>query len=322
MDFSPEEFEQQIYRIHTLIENTGAQAEIKWRDHVPDFADGRSREVDISIRKDGRFTFVECRHRSRPQDKLWIEQLAGKRQLLNADAVIAVSSSGFSKGAIAAAKYLGVHYRQLTDISLEEAGSWPNLSTVFLSFVQFQRLLFKVRINGPYHSKEEKILQSRDGALVSFFDLAIQLTDKLFEELQKTNDNRTWRQFHASNFGKDKFSLDGVPVVAMAFECNARHLRTPQILSTVYDYSATSLSSQPIAIVEKTENQISEIIKVENHVNWYVDLSQAVVPENSVFMAVTSDHGKPVVMSQAQLRFGNTFVRSRLTQIDVEVHSD
>src|SRR5206468_1211682 len=94
-----EKFEQQISRIHQLIEQAGS--EVTWNDDLPDPDNpSQPRQIDVTIRRDGKLTLVECRiHRER-QDVKWIEELIGRRVSLHADAVIAVSFSGFTKGAI------------------------------------------------------------------------------------------------------------------------------------------------------------------------------------------------------------------------------
>ena len=51
---------------------------------------------------------VECRDYKRKQDKTWIDTLVGKYRDLQIDKVVAVSSSGFTKGAIEKAAAVGI----------------------------------------------------------------------------------------------------------------------------------------------------------------------------------------------------------------------
>ena len=72
-----------------------------------------TREVDILIEycdKDGfsRKIAVECRDRKKVEDSMWIEQLITKRNDLELDYLIAVTTKNFSGGAINKAKYHGV----------------------------------------------------------------------------------------------------------------------------------------------------------------------------------------------------------------------
>jgi hypothetical protein len=47
-----ETFEQQIHRIHELLE--GSEAAVTWKDHIPDPDNpSRSRQIDITIRRNG-----------------------------------------------------------------------------------------------------------------------------------------------------------------------------------------------------------------------------------------------------------------------------
>jgi hypothetical protein len=52
-------FEQQIHRILELLEGSGA--EVTWDDHIPDPDNpSRLRQIDITIRRDGKLTLVAC----------------------------------------------------------------------------------------------------------------------------------------------------------------------------------------------------------------------------------------------------------------------
>jgi Restriction endonuclease len=94
-----EAFEQQIHRIHELLEGSGA--DVTWNDHVPDPDNpSQQRQIDVSIKRDGKLTLVEGRDRQSPQDVTWIEELIERCASLKADATIAVSSSGFTAGAL------------------------------------------------------------------------------------------------------------------------------------------------------------------------------------------------------------------------------
>jgi hypothetical protein len=101
-----ETFEKQVHRIYELLEGSGAQ--VTWDEHIPDPDNlAQTRQIDISIRKDGKLIFVECRDHKSRQDVQWIEELIGRRTSLGADSLIAVSSSGFTAGALKKASRLG-----------------------------------------------------------------------------------------------------------------------------------------------------------------------------------------------------------------------
>ena len=71
-------FEQQIERIHSLLEESDAS--VTWNDRVPDPDNpDQARQIDISIKRDGKVTHVECRIHKTPQDVKWIEELIGRR---------------------------------------------------------------------------------------------------------------------------------------------------------------------------------------------------------------------------------------------------
>jgi hypothetical protein len=55
-----EAFEQQIHRLHELVE--GNDAEVTWNDHIPDPDNpAQPRQIDITIKRGDDLTLVECR---------------------------------------------------------------------------------------------------------------------------------------------------------------------------------------------------------------------------------------------------------------------
>ena len=134
-----EQFEQQIRRIHDLLEQPGSQ--ITWNDHLPDPDNPlQSRQIDITIRREGKLTLVECRIHKEKQDVQWIEELIGRRLSLRADAVIAVSASGFTEGAICKAKAFGIILRDILTLTEQEIASWGHLTHVGLTFYEFKEV--------------------------------------------------------------------------------------------------------------------------------------------------------------------------------------
>jgi len=73
---------------------------------------------------------IECR--DRPSDGAapgeWIEQLVGRRSRFRFDKVMAVSSTGFSPGAVDAAKSFGIDLRHMQSLTDEEVADWLPLN--------------------------------------------------------------------------------------------------------------------------------------------------------------------------------------------------
>lgn len=122
------EFEELVARIEGHLAPLGAM--VKSPDRLKAKAGKRKREVDASIRHrvgSGEVLItIECRERSRLQDVTWIEQIAGKRDLVGASLTIAVSSKGFSKDAIEAARFHDVQLRIIQEIKDEDIEKWTD----------------------------------------------------------------------------------------------------------------------------------------------------------------------------------------------------
>jgi hypothetical protein len=138
------EFERLVERIYQLVEEEGS--EVTWNDHVvdPDNPD-QSRQIDVTIERQGRRTHVECRIRKAPQDVTWIEGLIGRRLSLKADAIIAVSASGFTTGAVKKAEAYGIILRTLHTLTEQEIRDWGKPVEVEIVYYEFSdtRITFK-----------------------------------------------------------------------------------------------------------------------------------------------------------------------------------
>ncbi len=93
---------------------------------LEEYPDSSLREVDTLI--EGHVAghpvrvAVECRDHARPQGKEWIDQLCGKYRDLDVSEVVAVSRSGFTKGARQKAQQVGVRLYTLEET---EGEGWP-----------------------------------------------------------------------------------------------------------------------------------------------------------------------------------------------------
>jgi len=120
------DFEKLVALLESCLIPEGA--EIKSPDYIVDKVTGASREVDISIRKTigsiPILIIIECRDRNQVEDVRWVEQVAQKRNDLNASKAVAVSKSGFTKNAITKAHFLNIETRQLNQVTESEVKSW------------------------------------------------------------------------------------------------------------------------------------------------------------------------------------------------------
>jgi hypothetical protein len=105
----------------------------------PDYIEGQKskskREVDISLRStigsSDILIIVECRDRKGTEDVTWIEQLSQKRIDVGAHKALAVSSTGFSSGAINVANNNeGIELRTLKEVAPDEVLSWFNFKHI------------------------------------------------------------------------------------------------------------------------------------------------------------------------------------------------
>jgi hypothetical protein len=120
------DLEKVISLLEGALQQSGIQ--LKSPDFLPDKDTGMQREVDISLR--GRIgssdilAIIECRDRDATQDVTWIEQVISKRSSVNADKVLAVSSSKFSEPARIKAEKNNIELRTLDEINPSDIQDW------------------------------------------------------------------------------------------------------------------------------------------------------------------------------------------------------
>ena len=130
-----QQFEQLVARIEADASPLGLT--VTSPDRIRCQITGRLREVDASVRTQigtsRILVTIECRKRRIKQDVTWIEQLATKKHAIGATKTIAVSSSGFSPEAEAAARHHGIDLRRLSAVSAAEINELIRLDVVLFT---------------------------------------------------------------------------------------------------------------------------------------------------------------------------------------------
>ena len=190
---TPESLEQQIHRIHELLERS--HENVTWNDHIPDPDNPEQlRQIDITIRRNGIFTIIECRLSKRAQNVKWIEELIGRRQSLRADTIIAVASAGFTTGAKRKAARYGVLLRDLRELSTEEIASWGGQIALMLYYYQYSDVKVAIGFQPQSPDIDPAALKPElrsHGVLLSLFNAAAEQLDTL--QLLAKDDTRTFR---------------------------------------------------------------------------------------------------------------------------------
>lgn len=290
---TPTKFEQRIKRIHDLLEQPGS--EVIWNEHIPDPDNPeQSRQIDITVRREEKLTLVECRIHRGKQNVKWIEELIGRRISLRADAVIAVSATGFTKGAIKKAKAFGIILRDLVTLTEEEISSWGHLTQIWLTFFEFTEvsLIFRFRqehLDSVTIAQIEQYLHAESDAIYGIFEIAT-------EKINENNPKRYPGKLNAK-LRDEKLVIDGKPVAALDFSANLSILKQKLRIPSVVAYAAPKVEpTMRGAYVEKVDLGESEITQCSNDVLVILDLSKIQIPPNCKFHAVEFDFQRIVTM--------------------------
>jgi Restriction endonuclease len=283
-------FEQQIHRIHELLEDSGV--EIIWDDHIPDPDNpSQPRQIDITIRRGTTLTFVECRDHQDRQDVTWIEELIGRRASLRADAVIAVSASGFTAGALKKAKSHGIIPRDLRELTASEVENWGRQRALTLYFYQYSDLDLSLCFNRESIPKLDlEAVRSeiaRYSGLQSLFNAAA-------EQLGTLDLINGKHAGQAIEFGLRLkllgFKLGGEPVLEVKFQGKAI-LTSKEVMSpAVFSYGDPDDSSkQRDTAVEAFSLGRTAVIHNADRISVLLDISQVEMPPFCQFRFFTLD---------------------------------
>jgi hypothetical protein len=315
-------FEQQIHRIYALLADSGA--EVKWNDHILDPDNPtQTRQIDVTIRRAGVLTLVECRQHKSRQDVKWIEELIGRRISLAAHAVIAVSSSGFTAGARAKANKHGVILRDLRHLSDQEIASWGQRVALKLFFYQYSKLeaslLFEHESILKIDSEQAKSELKCHPCVQSLFNAAAQ---KLGEANLIADEQPGRTMEFGLRLEFDGFRLCGESVLEVVFSGKARLITLEVAPSLVYafgepnkDFGLREAMIQAFSSLGKTA------ITHGGSRTWtFLDLSELEIPPFCQFRFWKQDAGQEMDHEAIELQLGQKLEQLKVTGKGLKVN--
>ncbi|MGO9687875.1 MAG: restriction endonuclease [Syntrophobacteraceae bacterium] len=304
-------FEKSIHRIHELIKQPDSV--VKWNDYVKDPDNPtQSRQVDITIRRNDNLTLIECRIHKDPQDVTWIEELMGRRTSLRADAVIAVSATGFTHGAKKKAEAHGIILRDLQTLTEEEVRAWGHNTRVWLYFLRYEdiHLDFGVPLSQRNNINIEAFqrdIHNNTNNLYLVFDVVARQIDEIIDkghhegplELTATMQTKGMR-------------LAGVDIREIIFSGRVERIKNELDIPSVvaYDEPEKAASDRSV-LIEKVDMGDFEITQSSNRVAVAVDFSAIKTPPNTQFRIVSFDFKRIVTVT--------AFYPLALTKLAIEI---
>lgn len=279
---TPKEFEQIVSRITSIMVKSGD--EVVWNDKITDPDNPKQmRQIDISINHDDLKSHIECRHHIAPQDVKWIEELIGRKLSLDAFAMIAVSSSGFTEGAIKKAERHGIFLHTLTEHSPEIVHTWGKSSKAEVGYYYFHPLYI--------HLVFDELPKVAVKKLVDAFMLEQEFINAIFNELQHgINKNGMVTSFPYSFQIEGKagdMNLFGKRIKSIKIEATANYFKETLELPNLMTFSRTSHDLQDLARVEKSDIHNSEIILAGSRVKVKFDITKILnLGINKVFSTI------------------------------------
>jgi hypothetical protein len=275
-----EAFEQKIHRIYELVAELGA--DVSWDDHVPDPDNpAQQRQIDVAIRRNGELTLVECRQHKSRQDVQWIEELIGRRTSLGAQSVIAVSSSGFTTGALRKAKRHGITSRDLKQLTDLEIRSWGQQVALTLFFYQYSDLEVSLMFNRDSIPRIEPEVATSElryhPCLQSLFNAAAQELGRL-NLLADEQPGRTVRFGLKLQF--EGLHLCGEPVLEVDFQGKARLIAKNVVPPVVFGYGEPNKDCEQREVIVEDFHSLGKtaIAHSGTRISIFLDVSQVEMP--------------------------------------------
>ena len=270
---TPGALERQVLHIHELL--VRSHADVTWNDHIPDPDNPEQlRQIDITIRRDRKFTVIECRLSRRRQNLKWVEELIGRRPSLGADEIIGVASAGFTAGARKKAARFGVRLRDFKQLSDVEITNWGRRVALTLYYYQYSEAV--VALGFPErripHLDVDRLGQELRShpVLQSVFNAAACQLNML--KLLARNDTRTVGVGVAIR--PEGVVLSGEHLLEVRLECQARLVSQEIDSSGVFGYGHPGETpAQREATVERFAFGEISIVHDQDRIAIEVDLS-------------------------------------------------
>jgi Restriction endonuclease len=287
-----EDFEHLIERIHMLVESDDSI--VTWNDRIidPDNSD-QLRQIDVTIARQGHLTHVECRFHRAPQDVKWIEELIGRRASLKADAMIAVSASGFTEGAVKKAEAHGIILRTLHTLSEQEIRDWGRVTDVEVIYYEFTDTVIAFRIPADA-SIRDPLISDEHGKPVDYRTLFEAVMNVMADNASLKNiDESDIIKFHSTV--KAPVLVDGIKSTGCMVDTNVRRIVRKLSLASVVAYAAPDgFDLTENANVQHFDAEGFEILQNSDEVAVVVDLTDARPPPRCLLHAVRFDFGRVV----------------------------
>lgn len=303
-------FEQLNARIARLVQ--GRDTSVEWNAKIPD-PDSQSdqRQIDVLIQtSDGRRVSVECRRRGHTQSVMWIEELAGRKQSLGLDGMIAVSLSGFSRLAQKKAERFGIilyDFERLTD---DEIASWSEGTRVETRFVQFDNLTICA---GIYHD-HEPLLSDTPVLCYKEKNGYLFIMDSIREDVLASPEKTRTRELDP-----DKYTVDGIPLTYLSctFAGQAVDLKAGCVSVSKFGTPATPVALRNVA-VESFEHSVPEIVRSGSNAYLVIDVSKLSAPSDSILHEFRVHFPDTTTVQEYEL-VGTRTINTPLTRVVLEV---
>jgi hypothetical protein len=293
-----EKFERQIARIHKLIEQP--ESEVTWNDRIPDPDNTEQpRQIDITIRRHGKLTMIECRIHNKKQDVKWIEELIGRRLSLKADVAIAVSASGFTSGAIAKAKAHGIILRDILSLTKEEITQWGRKTKVNLTFYEYSDISLVM----IFDAKNRGQVSTAD--IIEFLKKHSDVVYMIFENVAQLIDERNPQGLpgtFSAELMHNNLRVNGKLVQKSELKAHVRTIKRDVEIPSVVVYDAVDVGAlERNVFIEAVDLGNFEITQSSNTVIVVLDLMPVQAPPNCQFRFVTIDFGRVVTIKNTEI---------------------
>ncbi|MDD3183403.1 MAG: restriction endonuclease [Alphaproteobacteria bacterium] len=283
------DLEKLVARIHKLVEPEGTT--VKWNDKIRDPDTGRLRQIDGTIERDGKNIHIECRDHAQPQDVKWVEELIGRRISLQANGIIGVSISGFTKPAVEKAAAFGVILRTLAEMTDAEIQAWGKTASVITNYIEISFLEITVFVD----ARQIGLVSHQPRLLIS--GTAISPVFIMLQEMVQKADGKFFMDRNTTVTGSivlPNLMVDGASAIKSDIRLRGRLRQEKVEVVGVWNYKGFDQKSSGEAVVSKHGTGKTEIIQRGDIASMLLDFSSVVHPNNCFLNTLQVDFGRIV----------------------------
>ena len=242
---------------------------------------------------------------------MWIEELAGRKESLGLDGMIAVSIRGFSALAAKKAARFGIVLYDFKLLSNSEIASWVDVTQIRAKFLQFSKLDISATMPAGSHPKLQTNTNFRNGPKDGFGAVMNFIRDNLGSGTIPASGN--------VSIPSSGYMIDGIMPTDLSAEYIVDKVEQVATCTSVMmcDHPDKPAILRDVS-VERFDHSVSELITHKGDLHLTIDVDRVICPDNSILDEIEIESSTATNLEKYEL-VGNRNLDSKSTIVSLEI---